>query len=102
MITKCALEFEFCCTKKGSTIARFDNNKLKNEHHDFIWCGQIRRIVRSNENLTEVLSHQARISFIQSGTYVISACVKIIAEGHTCEEIWWAPRAETVTVLKTN
>ena len=65
------------------------------------------------------MTHTARIAFIERGTYVVSACVKISMFGvngneetlnyiggksasTSGEEVWWAPRAETVLVIKEN
>lgn len=113
VINQCSLVFEFCCAQKDpcTTTSSSNNNNNNNSNNTdgsnsdpaYVWCGQIRRVVNSkSENVKNALSHRARISFVQSGTFVVSACVKIIAEGHSCEEIWWAPQAETVVVMKMN
>jgi len=94
IMSKCSVALEFCCAKKESST---DHNDESNKT-SYIWCGQIRRITKARSK-DVVITHQSRVSFIQRGAFVISACVKIGGE-HGGEEIWWAPRAETVVVNK--
>jgi hypothetical protein len=96
-----------------------------NARPPYLWCGQLRRTFNGSECIKQaedgsyspVMVHRAKLSFLQTGNYAVSACVKISMraastspasqqEGSTrknaCEEVWWAPRAETVVVETEN
>lgn len=129
VISNISFTLEFCCAKKDSettnhvknVLLNFDNsyNNVTASNNPYIWSGQLRRCIRGIKTRNEVMTHTARISFVERGTYVVSACVKISMFGvngneatmnytsgnsasSSGEEIWWAPRAETVLVTKEN
>jgi len=134
----------------GTTISSNTTKGNSSTKHNaaYFWCGQLRRKwipnsststigTTSNEDGTtekeehdekKVMKHCAKITFCQSGTFVVSACVKIVGGGNNNpntntaaatnnnrsirnissedsaitgggEEIWWAPRAETVVAI---
>jgi len=126
VISNISFTLEFCCAKKDSEttnqgrnlLVNYNNNmsNTKASNNPYIWSGQLRRCIRGIKTRDEVMTHTARIAFIERGTYVVSACVKIsifdvngneenlnYGSGKSAgEEVWWAPRAETVLVIKEN
>lgn len=48
----------------------------------------------------EKKSHRARVVFLKSGEYVVSACARIVNDdvSDSGGESWWAPVAEKVVV----
>jgi len=68
----------------------------------FIWCGQLRRTFQGENCKSQSMIHRAKLTFLQTGVFAVSACVKISAFGSKSEEVWWAPRARTVEVETIN
>lgn len=102
VLSTCNFILEFCCAKKDDGKSNLPSD---NSEPSFIWCGQIRRTIRKEEKLEETLTHKARISFVRSGKYFLSACMKITSKSggpNANEEIWWAPKAEPIIVMKLN
>ena len=82
---------EFCCARKGS-----GGNALKFAKENsgaYFWCGTVRKIVKVEQKM----AHHARIIFLKTGEFVVSACVKIWCD-EKCEEKWWAPQAQLVII----
>jgi hypothetical protein len=91
----CSLTIEFCCARKGYTLGSDLAGRPP-----YVWCGQVRRTVVGDE---QDKTHKVRIAFFHSGTFVVSACVKVRGSAEDMaitEETWWAPLAETVQVEK--
>lgn len=86
---------EFCCSRKNPS------GDIDILHGDtlvpFVWCGQLRRTIAAEE---ENMKHKARISFLRTGVFVVSACAKLSRSGSLAEEVWWSPHAKVVTVEK--
>lgn len=107
----CALTLEFCCTRKdssgggggsgaGGALSSFEEEG----HASYVWCGQLRRTVKPEEEKLggedgdARYQHRARAVFLKCGTFVVSACAKISGEDAVSEETWWAPHAKTIVV----
>lgn len=88
----CTLTMEFACARKGS--GKSDELFLKQNQGAFIWCGQVKKSIRVNDDTKE---HCARLCFLSPGDYVASACVKFCGFNGS-EEIWWAPYSKSITV----
>jgi len=108
-ISRCKLMLEFCCAQKDSVVSRDLTNETKRPA--YIWCGQLRRTFYGSEcfkdnesGYSTVMVHRAKITFLRKGIFAVSACVKIslsspeVPKKSSHEEVWWAPRAETVMV----
>ena len=90
------ITMEFACAKKDS--GKSDIVSKNANQSAFIWCGQIRKATRLQED-EKTMQHSARLCFLHPGTYVASACVKISSGlNHGHEEIWWAPMSQTIIV----
>jgi len=90
IVEECSLTLEFCCARKE------DGSILSTMHRDYVWCGQIRKMMRACD---EEKSHRARIVILQPGHFVISACARITNDAENAqEEVWWAPVAESVNI----
>lgn len=85
---KCKITLEFCATRK---------EKPSEQQGSFVWCGLIRRTMFLSD---EKKSHRARVVFLKSGEYVVSACARIVNDdvSDSGGENWWAPVAEKVVV----
>jgi len=90
IMANCTVTVEFCCARKGDTMGR-DNGA-----RPYIWCGQVMRKMGANDTDKH---HRARIAFMESGTFLVSACAHVCNRNGTgTEETWWAPQAENVQV----
>lgn len=99
-ISRCTLTLEFCCARKdwGGSRGVAENDTTP----PFIWCGQLRRTFQGENCKSQSMIHRAKLTFLQTGVFAVSACVKISAFGSKSEEVWWAPRARTVEVETIN
>ena len=91
VLAGCSITLEFCCARKDSGGNAL---KFKEENSEaYFWCGQVRKTV----GIQQSMDHRARICFLKPGEFVVSACV-IRGKNGSAEEIWWAPRAQSITV----
>ena len=99
-ISRCTLTLEFCCARKDSGGSRGVSEE--DSTPAYVWCGQLRRTFQGKECKSQTMIHRVKLTFLQTGVFAVSACVKISAAGSKEEEVWWAPRAETVVVENEN
>lgn len=93
IVDECSLTLEFCCARKEDGRV---NAILSSMQRDYVWCGQIRKMMRACD---EEKGHRARILILQPGQFVLSACAKIANDAENgAEEVWWAPVAQNVIV----
>jgi hypothetical protein len=100
-ISRCSLTLEFCCARKDSG-GRRGYSEDDDDTPPFIWCGQLRRTFQGKDCKLQKMIHRAKLTFLQTGVFAVSACVKISVFGSKTEEVWWAPRAQTITVEALN
>jgi hypothetical protein len=86
----CSLKIEVHCARKNKPLP--GGNVAP---RDFVWCGKLRETFLMSDPDKK---HCARIAFLNSGVYAVSACARIKHKDSEQEEIWWAPVAATVTV----
>jgi hypothetical protein len=100
IVETCNVTLELCCVRQG-TRSRGDSICKTAPSRDFVWCGKQQQKMQLNE---PTKSHSARIAFVQTGQFVISACARISRKDaeHLAEEIWFAPTATTVMVNKSS
>jgi hypothetical protein len=81
---------EFCCARK-------DVPQIPENGRDYVWCGQIRKALPSEEKKH---GHRARIIFMSEGDYAVSACVSFSRTDNDddVKEIWWAQKAQNIRV----
>jgi hypothetical protein len=96
-IENCTVKLELCCSRKDNSNS---SNAKGDSRREFIWCGkQQQKMPMQDPNKV----HSARIAFVQTGDFCVSACVRIYRTDivHRVEEIWFAPTAATVTIQKS-
>jgi len=86
IVERLIITLEFCCARKDGVAS---------QKRDYVWCGLLRRTITSKD--TEK-THKARVSFLEEGAFVVSACAKVSTTNGNTEETWWAPIAENVQV----
>lgn len=91
---KCSVTTEWFCTRKEKS-----SSGINMAAKDYAWCGKLQQTFRMADSDK---SHQARIVFLNSGLYSVSACARISNDDSPtgAEEIWWAPVSATVTVVE--
>lgn len=93
---------EFCCARKGQALEAQDPLKEEGQRHDFVWCGHIRKSLRS-QDLSRKHNHKARLVFLNEGEFVISACLSFSRTDvdDDVKEMWWAEKAQHVRVKRS-